>query len=111
MNEAVDGCAVCGVRRSSSGAGMARLIIEGRSLRLCQEHAVAVAIAMPKTFEDMRALFARAITSPESDTGAEVAIERRARPDRRRADDRRMFPPRPEGRRLGYGRRSTDLMD
>lgn len=111
MNEAADGCAVCGVRRSSSGAGMARLIIEGRSLRLCQEHAVAVAIAMPKTFEDVQALFAHAGASQASATGADVAIERRARADRRRADDRRTSPPRPEGRRLGYGRRSTDLMD
>jgi transcriptional regulator with XRE-family HTH domain len=37
--------------------------------------------------------------------------DRRARSDRRGADDRRVFPPRPEGRRRGGGRRPDDPED
>lgn len=37
--------------------------------------------------------------------------ERRTRPGRRKGDDRRLFPPRPEGRRKNGGRRRDDPKD
>jgi hypothetical protein len=78
---------------------MSRVTVEARSLALCREHAGQVAIHMPKTWEDLRALFA---------TGIEP---RSAVPRRHDYEDRRIFPPRPEGRRLSFGRRQSDPRD
>jgi len=78
---------------------MSRVTIEARSLALCREHAGQVAIHMPKTWEDLRLLFA---------TGVEP---RSPVPRRRDHEDRRIFPPRPEGRRLSFGRRQSDPRD
>src|SRR5262249_53261196 len=96
-------CVVCaaGGRKSSSGpAKMSRVIVRGRALTLCREHAGAVAIRMPKTWEDLRQIFA-------------AGSDRRSPLPRRAAesDDRRVFPPRPEGRRKTTGRRTTDPRD
>jgi len=75
---------------------MSRVTVEARSLALCREHAGQVAIHMPKTWEDLRSLFA-------------TGIEQRSLLSRRHEyEDRRMFPPRPEGRRLSFGRRNSD---
>jgi hypothetical protein len=76
---------------------MSRVTVEARSLSLCREHAAQVAIHMPKTWEELRTLFA-------------TGLERRS-PLSRRYEDRRMFPPRPEGRRLSFGRRQSDPRD
>lgn len=92
-------CAVCG-GGDTNGTGMSRVVIQGRSLALCRTHASTVVMAMPKTFEDLRALFA-GVTLDEP----------RSSSDRRAPLDRRMFPPRPEGRRLGIGRRAADPVE
>jgi hypothetical protein len=72
------------------------VVIEGRALRLCRAHAARVAAAAPETFEALRALF----------RGADG--DRRSPIPRRGFEDRRVFPPRPEGRRMSGGRRATD---
>lgn len=92
-------CAVCG-SCGTNRARMSRVVIQGRSLDLCPPHATTVVSSMPKTFADLLALFAGVIpTAP------------RSLKDRRAALDRREFPPRPEGRRLGFGRRAADAIE
>jgi hypothetical protein len=112
MNEGLDGCAVCG-GPEPLGARMSKVVVEGRALQLCRNHAATVVAAMPETFEELRALFvgagvdladrARRVPSPFP--------ERRSPIPRRLPEDRRVFPPRPEGRRLGAGRRAGDSLD
>ncbi|MGK3999530.1 hypothetical protein [Sorangium sp. So ce1024] len=85
---------------------MARVVIQGRSLSLCRSHAATVAAAMPETFEEMRALFVGLQRGQQAQSDA--FVERRSPIQRRSPEDRRVFPPRPEGRRLGGGRRATD---
>ena len=104
MNEGRTGCAVCGAAPTGS-TGLSRVIMQGRALWLCLDHATTVAVAMPETFDQMRALFAK----PAGHIDA--AADRRSPIDRRRRDDRRVFPPRLEGRRMSYGRRATDPLD
>jgi hypothetical protein len=79
---------------------MSRVVVEGRMLSLCRDHAATVVASMPETFDDLRALFVGA--------GVDLAGERRSPLDRRSPEDRRVFPPRPEGRRMGGGRRAGD---
>ncbi|AUX26171.1 uncharacterized protein SOCEGT47_067320 [Sorangium cellulosum] len=86
---------------------MARVVIQGRALCLCRTHAATVAAAMPETFEEMRALFV-GVRQGDPPAQGEVAVDRRSPIPRRSPEDRRVFPPRPEGRRLGGGRRATD---
>lgn len=86
---------------------MARVVIQGRSLSLCRTHAATVAAAMPETFEEMRELFV-GLQRGAQPSPRDPSIERRSPIPRRNPDDRRVFPPRPEGRRLGVGRRTTD---
>jgi hypothetical protein len=100
MSDVIDGgCAVCGSCETNR-TRMSRVVIQGRSLELCQAHAAMVVAAMPKTFEDLLALFADVIPSAPRSTK-----------ERRAALDRREFPPRPEGRRMGFGRRSADAVE
>ncbi len=101
MSQAHEGCAVCG-GHAPPGARMSRVVVEGRSLELCRAHAATVVAAMPETFEDLRALF----VGVGVDLGA--SPERRSPIDRRVGEDRRAFPPRPEGRRRNGGRRDGD---
>ncbi|MEZ4294139.1 MAG: hypothetical protein R3B70_04115 [Polyangiaceae bacterium] len=103
-------CAVCGAS-SATGVRMSRLVMEGRPLLLCRDHATVVAAARPATFEDMRALFVGAAIDMEAMIRTGLMVERRSPIPRRMAEDRRAFPPRPEGRRRGYGRRVTDPAD
>jgi hypothetical protein len=81
---------------------MSRVVVEGRMLSLCRAHAATVVAAMPETFDDLRALFVG--------VGVDLAsgAEHRSPLDRRGPEDRRVFPPRPEGRRMGGGRRAGD---
>jgi hypothetical protein len=93
-------CIVCDTRgnaRSLPPARRSRVTIEARTMSLCRDHAGLVAIRMPRTWEDLRAIF-RAPT------------DRRSPIPRRKAEteDRRVFPPRPEGRRAKAGRRKAD---
>lgn len=86
---------------------MSKVVIEGRALTLCRTHAACVVAVMPETFEELREMFVGA--------GVDLAtleagfVERRSPIDRRAAEDRRVFPPRPEGRRMSPGRRASDL--
>ena len=108
MSERLEGCAVCGGR--AQGARMSKVVIEGRALDLCRSHAATVVTAMPETFEDLRALFIGA--GVDLGTSAPRSPERRSPVDRRAPEDRRVFPPRPEGRRLhDAGRRTGDSPD
>jgi hypothetical protein len=104
MGEAHEGCAVC---RSQAGNGgrLSKVVIEGRALELCRAHAAMVVAAMPETFEDLRALFVG--------SGVDIGLvrERRSPIDRRVGQDRRVFPPRPEGRRRNGGRRAGDPLE
>jgi hypothetical protein len=61
-------------------------------LAFCAEHARKVREAAPQSLEDLGQLFAE-----------HVGV--RSRLDRRSPLDRRIFPPRPEGRRRGLSRR------
>jgi hypothetical protein len=94
------GCLVCtarGVSRRPSPNRISRVTIQSRSVMLCREHAGLVAIHMPKTWDELCAMF----SGP---------VDRRSPiPRRTDYDDRRVFPPRPEGRRKSYGRRRFDL--
>lgn len=95
MKHRAERCAVCSLA-SGEGAVFSRVVIEGRSMSLCREHASLVALAMPPTFEEFRKLFAG------------QGGDRRSPIPRRDPDDRRLFPPRPEGRRMASGRRASD---
>lgn len=97
----VEHCAVCG--EVETALGMSRVVVEGRALTLCREHASTVASAMPETFDDLRGLF---VGTSLDRTPSE---ERRSPIPRRADDDRRVFPPRLEGRRASSGRRATDV--
>jgi hypothetical protein len=122
MGQSIERCAVCEDHEAGDAEGgvlaeprkkpemMARVVIQGRALSLCRAHAATVAVAMPRTFEDMRALFV-GLTRHGQEGGGQVAIERRSPIPRRNAEDRRVFPPRLEGRRMGGGRRATDPQD
>jgi hypothetical protein len=92
-------CAAC--NDPVLGSKLCRVVIGGQAVTLCRTHAARVAAEMPQTFDELRALF------PEV-PGDESPLARRSVIARRRDDDRRMFPPRPEGRRLGTGRRASD---
>lgn len=97
-------CAVCVALEVETSTSLSRVVVEGRTLSLCRSHAATVATEMPQTFDDLRNLFTGMGAS-------EDFAERRSPIPRRDAEDRRVFPPRPEGRRLTAGRRATDLVD
>src|SRR5689334_20853048 len=101
MTDPTDACAVCGAYESH-GTGMSRVVIEGRALCLCRPHAATVVREMPATFDEMRELFIGAYMD------VNALDERRSPITRRDPLDRRVFPPRPEGRRLASGRRASD---
>jgi len=72
-----------------------RVLIEDRLLTLCDEHAAEVQLGRVSSVEDLRALFSERL-------GNRSLVMRRA------PLDRRVFPPRPEGRRNSDGRRGRD---
>jgi hypothetical protein len=84
-------CEICGKAAGtlSSVDGGTRVIV------LCEDHAALAAPAGVVSLEALRALFVE-------------ADGRRALLPRRAVDERRLFPPRPEGRRLSRGRRKAD---
>jgi hypothetical protein len=110
MSEVLDGCAVC---RSVAGQGtrMSKVVVEGRALELCRSHAATVVAAMPETFADLRALFIGAGVDLDGGEPPAPLRERRSPIERRAVEDRRVFPPRPEGRRASDGRRMGDPRD
>ena len=103
-------CAVCG-STSHAGAKICRLVMEGRPITLCREHASVVAAARPASLEALRTLFVGAKIDVEAIIRTGLMVERRSPIARRESEDRRAFPPRPEGRRRGFGRRASDPID
>ncbi|MDI1446147.1 hypothetical protein [Polyangium sp. 6x1] len=97
-------CAVCAAEASAT-TSLVRVYVEGRTLHLCRSHAATVVAARPETFEELRALFVGVTVRAGS------GVERRSPIPRRWGEDRRAFPPRPEGRRASNGRRATDRHD
>ena len=72
-----------------------RVAIDGRIVALCEAHAAAVVDSQAQSLDVLRELF--------RERGGNRSLV-----DRRSPLDRRLFPPRPEGRRLSTGRRSND---
>jgi hypothetical protein len=85
-------CEICGARAA------APLDLEDRRVSLCRTHADQALSAHARSVDELRRLFVEP-------NGRRALLARRAR------DERRMFPPRPEGRRLDEGRRQTDAPD
>ncbi|HVW26283.1 MAG TPA: hypothetical protein VHC69_13005 [Polyangiaceae bacterium] len=81
--------------RRKPPARLRRLAVEGRIVALCDEHARLVGGARANSLQVLRDLF-------REHGGSRSLL------DRRSPLDRRMFPPRPEGRRRSVGRRATD---
>ena len=106
MSEKRGSCAVCG-ELEARGARMSPVMVEGRTLELCRAHAAIVVTSMPATFAELRALF----VGMGTDVAPPGQKERRSPIDRRSPEDRRFFPPRPEGRRCSFGRRASDPID
>jgi hypothetical protein len=94
-------CEVCAHLAKAPPAGrkptprLRRVAVEGRIVALCDAHAAAVTDANAESLEVLRALF-------REDAGQRSLV------DRRSPLDRRLFPPRPEGRRATSGRRRED---
>jgi hypothetical protein len=93
-------CEVCASVSPAAGSGrtrrkLRRFLIESRVVALCEHHARLVDDAGAGTLAELRRLF------PES-AGNRSLLPRRA------PLDRRVFPPRPEGRRRNMGRRTSD---
>jgi hypothetical protein len=84
-------CEICG-----AAAAAASSLTDGmRRIFLCRAHAESARTAGATSLDALRALFVEA-------DGRRALLARRA------PRERRMFPPRPEGRRVARGRRSTD---
>jgi hypothetical protein len=112
MSEGLEVCAVC-AGPAMPGTRMSKVVVEGRALQLCRAHAATVVEAMPETFEDLRGLFVGAgvdLAAPAR-RPTPAGAERRSPIERRDPQDRRVFPPRPEGRRNSAGRRAGDARD
>jgi hypothetical protein len=70
-----------------------------------------VASNMPRTFEELRRMFVESAPHASAELASSEgspAGPRRSRIERRSQEDRRLFPPRPEGRRMAGGRRGAD---
>lgn len=88
-------CPLCG---ESAPARVRKVVVDGRDIFLCPTHATIVLRANPASLEELTELIRR-----ES-----KGTDRRSPIDRRGTQpDRRVFP-RPEGRRMGRGRRASD---
>jgi hypothetical protein len=110
MTGITEACAVCGAGEPD-GVAMSRVVIEGRALCLCRDHATTVVAARPETFDELRSLFMGAAADVSALLRLDTVVERRSPIARRAAEDRRAFPPRPEGRRANGGRRWSDPID
>jgi len=93
-------CEICAARSLSEGRGaprkkrLQRVVVHERIVAVCDEHASLASGA--RTIEELRSLFVEGKGS-------------RSLVDRRSPLDRRLFPPRPEGRRARpAGRRKSD---
>ncbi len=93
-------CPICG---ESDPAQVRKVVVNNRDVFLCQLHATVVSRAKPASIEELKGLIRR-----EREMNGK---DRRAPIDRRGTQpDRRVFA-RPEGRRMGWGRRASDPRD
>jgi hypothetical protein len=83
-------CEICG----KTGGALSNVDGGTRRIVLCEAHAAGAGPGGVFSVEALRALFVEA-------GGRRTLLPRRA-------DERRLFPPRPEGRRLSRGRRKAD---
>jgi len=91
-------CEICGADSRESAptvTPLTRVLIEDRVVALCESHLAEVEQAGIERLSDLFVLF-------KDQSG------QRGAPERRSPLDRRVFPPRPEGRRYGGGRRIDD---
>lgn len=89
-------CEVCnGLGRKRATGAVRRVLVEERIVALCATHAASFEATGITTLAELRRAFLE-------------AAGRRSLIGRRSPLDRRVFPPRPEGRRRGDGRRATD---
>lgn len=110
MTRTTEACAVCGAHEPD-GVAMSRVVLEGRVFGVCRAHAATVVAARPATLEELRTLFKGAAVDVDAMLRLETVLERRSPIARRDPDDRRAFPPRPEGRRVSSGRRWIDPIE
>lgn len=82
-------------RSDQAGEKTRRVLIEDRLLTLCDEHAAEIQLHRVDSIAELRELFRERF-------GNRSLVLRRS------PLDRRVFPPRPEGRRLSDGRRASD---
>lgn len=85
-------CSVAGVEQPSS----AQFVSSERCVWLCEAHAEVARLEGVTTLDELRSLF-------REPRGQRCVLPRRA------DEERRVFPPRPEGRRRGPGRRRADV--
>jgi hypothetical protein len=90
MTRPLHRCAVC-----PETEGLTGMVVAGTELLLCEKHVAKLGDASPTSFDDLAVFFAT------------LGADCRSQPDRR-TEDRRVFPPRPEGRRHNMGRRDRD---
>jgi hypothetical protein len=97
MAKQCEACAQLALRggRPLSNGRVRNLLVEGRLVYLCDAHVQAVGNPDLCQVECIRQLL-------RETEGQRSLVTRRS------PIDRRVFPPRPEGRRLATGRRSTD---
>lgn len=90
-------CEVCSTLPAAGAPRqkLKRVLVEGRVIVLCKEHATRLLDADVSSLSALRALF--------REPGGKRSLL-----DRRTPLDRRIFPARPEGRRRGPGRRRDD---
>jgi hypothetical protein len=84
-------CEICG----GEEGGVRRLSLADRTILLCAAHTVQAEAAGAPSVDVLRASFREA-------EGRRTLLSRRA------PEERRQFPPRPEGRRHDDGRRTGD---
>lgn len=90
MSRPLHRCAVC-----PETEGLTGVVVAGTELHLCSKHLAKLGNASLASFDDLAVFFAT------------LGSDRRQQSDRR-AEDRRVFPPRPELRRHNMGRRKDD---
>jgi hypothetical protein len=88
-------CEVCAALGRTATGRNRRVLVGDRRVTLCRAHALVLEGLPLAGTDELRTLF--------REPGGKRSLV-----DRREALDRRAFPPRPEGRRRGGGRRPGD---
>jgi hypothetical protein len=96
MQRSCEVCASLAAATATTAHKLRRVLVDGRIVALCEEHARLARSASVESIAELSRLF----TEPDG---------RRSLVPRRSPLDRRVFPARPEGRRASFGRRGTDV--